>query len=637
MKQFFTLLFVLVVGLSYADAQKVYYYEDFENGMPATYKTYDVDNNTPFITAFVTKGLGWTTYLGRAASTSWYNPAGTANDWMVTEAISVPVASNPNNRVQLVWDEQASSPQYSDGYEVYVTEAGQKVSDFTTKLLTISPTMAGAASATGALRAVDLTAYAGKTVYFAFRNNTYDGEALYIDNIAMVELTQNEMRSNAIANKIYNKAGNITIKGTMTNLGWDKVTSFDFNYSIDNGPVAKGNVTGTSIDALSSGTYDCNIPWAVANSGKHNIAIWPTNINGVSDGLALGDTTNLEVYVYTTAEEVSRTTLMETYTSSSCPPCKPGNETINTVVNSLTEDKPLQVKFQQDFPGNGDPYRTVETVNRRDYYSINAIPDTRIDGDYLAVNPNGLVAANITGAQARKGLVNFDVKYSIDLANQSIKVYGTWTPTVDMLDNTWFELAIAEKTTKKNVTTNGEVSFEHVVKKMVPDENGTSVTGILAYEPQTFEFTYTFPGKYRLPANGLAANIIDLSKEHSVEDFNNLEATMWIENGRDQFVLNATTAAFTTSANEITSIQKFKVYPNPSSQFANVAINVNEALNGKLIVTDILGKVLWSADKNVVVGDNTFDIPVVNQLAPGTYNVTFKSGLKVATTELIVK
>lgn len=634
MKQFFTLLFVLVVGLSYADAQTVYYYEDFEMGMPATYKTYDVDNNTPVTTGVTFKGFGWIAYQGRAMSTSYYSPSGTSNDWMVTEAIPVPVATDPNNRVQLVWDEQTSDPSYPDGYEVYISESGQTVADFTTKLLTVAPT---ATSSVGGLRSIDLSAYAGKTVYFAFRNNTFDGTYLFLDNIALVELTQNDMRANSIANKIYNKAGNVTIKGVMTNLGWDKVSSFDFNYSIDNGPVAKGNVTGVSIGALATGTYDCTIPWTASASGKHSIAIWPTNINGITDGVALGDTSTLDVYVYTTADEVSRNTLMETYTSSSCPPCKPGNEKITSVVNSLTEDKPLQVKFQQDFPGTGDPYRTVETVNRRDYYSINAIPDTRIDGDYLALNPNGLVAANITGAQARKGLITFDAKYSIDVPNQTIKVYGTWTPTVDMMDNTWFELAIAEKTTKKNVTSNGEVSFEHVVKKMVPDENGTNVTGILANEPQTFEFTYVFPGKYRLPKDGQAANIIDLTKEHSVEDFNNLEATMWVENGRDQFVLNATAVAFTTSANEITSIQKFKVYPNPSSQYANVAINVNEALNGKLIVTDILGKVLWSADKNVVVGDNTFDIPVVNQLTPGTYNVTFKSGLKVATQELIVK
>ena len=636
MKQIFTILFVLVIGLKFADAQTVYYYEDFTAGMPATYKTYDVDNKVPFITAFATQGKGWVVFQGRAASTSWYNPAAAANDWMVTEGIQVPAASSMDNRVQLVWTEQASSATYADGYEVYVSEAGQAVADFTTKLLTITPAQAAAFAATGTLRAADLSAYAGKTVYFAFRNNTFDGEALFIDEIALVELTKNEMRSSEITNKIYNKAGDITITGDMVNLGWDKVTSFDFNYSVDNGPVTKATVSTANISALATATYSCSIPWNGVGSQKHEIAIWPTNINGVADGDALGDTSTLQVYVYTPEDKVDRTPMLETYSSSSCPPCKPGNEKIQAVVNAMSE-KPIQLKFQQDFPGTGDPYTTTETLDRRFYYGINGIPDTRIDGDFLALNPNGLVEKNITDAQARPGLVSFSAKYEIDEANQAIKVYGTWTPTVEMMDNNWFMLAISEKLTTKNISTNGEVEFHHVVKKLYPDAAGTAVAGLLADEPQSFEFTYTFPGKYRLPANGQAANIIDLTTEHSVEEFSDLEAIMWVENGRDQFVLNTYAAEFTTNSNEITSIQKFKVYPNPSSEIANVAINVNEPLDGQLILTDIMGRTIWSVDQNVTVGENIINIPVINQLAAGTYNVIFKSGFKVASQELIVK
>ncbi|MBL7829507.1 MAG: choice-of-anchor J domain-containing protein [Saprospiraceae bacterium] len=636
MKQIFTLFMVMFIGLNLAEAQTIYYYQDFSMGMPASYKTYDVDNLTPNITAFATKGKGWVVYQGRAASTSWYTTAGTANDWMVTESIQVPAAVNPDNRVQLVWSEQTSSASYPDGYKVYVSEKGQAVADFTTELLTVTPAQAAAFAATGTLRAVDLTAYAGKTVYFAFRNNTFDGEALFIDDIALVELTKNEMRSNEVTNKIYNKAGNITVSGTMVNLGWEKVTSFDFNYSIDNGPVTKGTVTNASIGALATGEYSCTIPWSGTGSQQHEIAIWPTNINGNSDGEAEGDTSTLKVYVYSPSDIIGRTTVLESFSSSTCPPCAPGNVVIQNVVASLTE-KPIQLKYQQDFPGTGDPYNTVETLNRRYYYGINAIPDTRIDGDFLALNPNSLVAKNITDAQLRPGLVSFAAKYEIDAANQSIKVYGTWTPTVDMMDNNWFMLAIAEKLTSKNKTTNGETEFHHVVKKLYPDFGGTNVTGILANEPQAFEFTYTFPGKYRLPATGQAANVIDLSTEHSVEEFDDLEAIMWVENGRDQFILNAYAAEFTTSSNQISSIQKFRVYPNPSSQFANVAINVNEPLNGQLIVTDVLGKTIWSTNQNVTVGENIINIPVVSQLAPGTYNVIFKSGFKVATQELIVK
>jgi hypothetical protein len=41
--------------------------------------------------------------------------------------------------------------------------------------------------------------------------------------------------------------------------------------------------------------------------------------------------------------------------------------------------------------------------------------------------------------------------------------------------------------------------------------------------------TYTFNGNYRLPSNGQAANIIDNSTEHSVEEFGDLAMLSWIQ------------------------------------------------------------------------------------------------------------
>ncbi len=635
MKRIFTLLmFVLLCTLN-TNAQTIYYLEDFENGMPADYKTYDLDGLTPAAYPQF-KGLGWIAIGGIAASTSYYSPSGAANDWMVTKGISIPAASNPDNRVQLVWFEQTTDASYPDGYEVYVSETGQAVADFETKLLTVTPTQAAATAATGTLRTIDLSAYAGKTVYFAFRNNTFDGTVLIIDNITVVELGRYDMAAESVTNKIYNKSGNITIKGRWSNYGWDQVKNFNFNYTVDGGAVTTANVGSATINPLDTKEYSASIPWASTAVGKHEIAIWPTNINGQSDGEVLGDTSYLTVYVYDTDAEVTRNTLLETYTSSSCPPCKPGNEKIASVLNGVNV-QPLQVKFQQDFPGTGDPYCTAETVARRGYYSINAIPDTRIDGDFLALNPNGLVAKNVTDAQNRAGLVNYDTKYKISADSQSITVFGTWSPTVDMMLGNVFHFAISEKQTNKNKTSNGETVFYHVVKKMYPSLEGTNVDDISAGDVVSFEFTYTFPGKYRLPANGQAANVINLATEHSVENFNNLEVVMWIENTRDQYILNSGLAQFTTASNEISSIQKFVVYPNPSNEFANVSINLNEALNGQLIVTDMAGRELWSAAQTLSAGNNTIELPIVSSLAAGTYNVTFKSGYKVASQELIVK
>ena len=84
-------MFVLLCTLN-TNAQTIYYLEDFENGMPADYKTYDLDGLTPAAYPQF-KGLGWIATGGIAASTSYYSPSGAANDWMVTKGISIPAAS----------------------------------------------------------------------------------------------------------------------------------------------------------------------------------------------------------------------------------------------------------------------------------------------------------------------------------------------------------------------------------------------------------------------------------------------------------------------------------------------------------------------------------------------------------------
>lgn len=65
--------------------------EDFNQGIPVTWKTYDVDGRTPdssllslMTAAWVANEDGIDTF---ATSTSWYNPAGASNDWLVSPPI----------------------------------------------------------------------------------------------------------------------------------------------------------------------------------------------------------------------------------------------------------------------------------------------------------------------------------------------------------------------------------------------------------------------------------------------------------------------------------------------------------------------------------------------------------------------
>ena len=97
MKQIFTLLTVCFFAFSGLNAQTVLFQDDFQTaGFPTGYTLYDVDGNTVnsqiagvFPNAW--NRLQFTSNPGAwfIASTSMYNPTGTANDWVITPKIQL--------------------------------------------------------------------------------------------------------------------------------------------------------------------------------------------------------------------------------------------------------------------------------------------------------------------------------------------------------------------------------------------------------------------------------------------------------------------------------------------------------------------------------------------------------------------
>ena len=111
-----------------------------------------------------------------AMSSSWYDPAGTSNDWLISPQITLPAAA-----AFLQWDAKAQDPQYKDGYKVMLApNGGNTVADFTVQLFSIA-----AENSTWTTRTISLAAYAGTNVRIAFVNNSNDMFVLLVDNISV--------------------------------------------------------------------------------------------------------------------------------------------------------------------------------------------------------------------------------------------------------------------------------------------------------------------------------------------------------------------------------------------------------------------------------------------------------------------
>lgn len=177
MKQILLLCLSWLLLLQFATAQ-VIFFEDFQQGIPASFTLINNDNKTPASQVSVVNNA-WVAYEWNtqthdtaAISTSWYSPAAQADDWMITSPILL------SAKATLSWKAVALDPDFRDGYEVRISTSGKNIGDFTTVLFSTNAEQTILTN-----HSADLQAYTGQTVYLAFRNNSYNKNLLLVDDI----------------------------------------------------------------------------------------------------------------------------------------------------------------------------------------------------------------------------------------------------------------------------------------------------------------------------------------------------------------------------------------------------------------------------------------------------------------------
>lgn len=420
----------------------------------------------------------------------------------------------------------------------------------------------------------------------------------------------------------YLVVGSNNITGVVRNIGTTTITSLTLNYTINGGSPIPDVITGLSIAPLATYSFTHSIPWVSAASGTYLADCYATDLNGSNaDQNTSNDVRTKTLNVLT--EIVQRVPLFEMFTSSTCPPCYQGNIDFQDVVNPLPATNHVYLKYQQDFPGTGDPYTTSEGLTKRTtVYGINSIPRLEIDGGYDN-NPTNFPVTTYQAARAIPAQYKMTGTYTADTTARTYSAKIIYSPLFDAVD-TRLNVAIMENTTSLNVKTNGETAFYHVMKKMLPDETGTLLTNIPAGTWDSVTVTYTFNGNYRLPIDGQAANIIDNSTENSVEEFGDLTMVGWMQSPlpnkqvyqAHNFILDSTTGMYEMNK----TVNSILIYPNPADEFTAVEISLNEMEKMKVQLMDVNGRTLEVQEINGKSGLTTVKFNT-SQLAAGVYHV----------------
>ncbi len=409
--------------------------------------------------------------------------------------------------------------------------------------------------------------------------------------------------------------GDIDIKGTLRNVGTTTITSIDINYTIDGGNTVTATLNGINISPL--GTYNFTHPTKYTPvAGTRNIEVWASNLNGNADEKTENDRLNGTFQVYASATE--RKSLHEVFTSSTCPPCKPGNENLENNIFPFRDNKITVVKYQYNFPGVGDPYYTQEAAQRGTFYGgINSVPRLEVDGAWND-NPNNYNTIILDNYQTKPALVEVTAEYTIN--HKTVSVDVNINPLADInSSSTRLYVAVVEGTTRNNVKNNGETEFVNVMKKMLPAANGTLVGALSEGVEKDYSLTYTFNGEYILPAN--ASSPVNHATNHTVEEFSDLKVVVWLQDATTREVFQsawATGGPINVSTNKLNADFGLKLFPNPANNQLFVNYNTQNATSVKFTLIDALGKVVKVQTTESIQGENSGLINV-NELANGVY------------------
>ena len=198
-------------------------------------------------------------------ATSWFSPAGQADNWMMFGPITVPVTGG-----ELIWRVK-NNPAWRDGYEVKVATAGSVPpisGDFLNPNIysrtDANPNPTDAVDTVWATITTQLPAYCnGNTTWFAFHHNANDMDVLYIDEILVID---NPM-SVSDNNKDFSLSQNVPnpANGSTT-----------FNYSLTN----NSNVSFNVYDVMGNIVYSQNE--ANQSAGAHRFDM---NTSNLSNGM----------------------------------------------------------------------------------------------------------------------------------------------------------------------------------------------------------------------------------------------------------------------------------------------------------------------------------------------------------------
>ena len=427
--------------------------------------------------------------------------------------------------------------------------------------------------------------------------------------------------------------GSVSIQGVFTNVGTQTVTSLTANYRVNNGPVVSAPLTGLSVASLDTGAFVHPTAFVPTVGGVLRVRAWMSLPNGSPDQQLANDTMRTTLVVGDST--MRRKVVLEDFTSSTCPPCRPGN--INTrAINTqpANRDKFVEIKLQQNFPAPGtDPYYSVESGARFNYYAGGFVPYMILDGSNLwsgndpsNANSNGYTAADLNAAYARPALARVGGTYTI--SGTTVAAQATIKPLLAVpAGRLVARMYITERESSLNARTNGETRFYDVMKKMLPDQNGTPLPALASGQTFSLNLSHTFP-----------APTLPVTWQY-VEHFDSLRVVVLVQDALTKAIYQGEhlTLRRPSATRRAQSGPAFVLVPNPAAGRSAVELTLARPATVRVDVLDGLGRVVLARPAQTLpAGSQQLALDLSRQAA-GLYTVRLTTEQGVSTQKLTLE
>lgn len=634
-----TLLSALVLMAGYSVQAQTHFSDNFNDGDLAGWTSIDNDSdpatsnpnydewyNANFSSSFSSLGAG------SAVSRSWAaNVAYSPDNLLVSPAIDLTSAASSGLNLLFNIGTLEGSPYHAEHYAVYVT-TGNTLSAITSST-PVHETTLSTPAAMGAVT-VDLSSYAGQTVYITFRHyNCVDMNTLILDDVTVKNLLPDDASLNAVSLARYAQMGsNNTLQFSVENKGSNAITSLDIDW---NDGTAHSATIPVNIAPGATGTVSHPTSVSYATVVEKSLAIAITSVNGNTDS----DPSNNAgaAKINTVSAIVPKAVVIEEGTGTWCGWCPRGAVAMEYMYDTygaggqfvgiaVHNNDPMTVAAYDNaagisgFPGcNVDRSLMGESVsqglfegfynNRKDMVVPASVSGTfSVNGSAVTVDASATFKTNFAAADYRLAVVitEDDVKGTTSQYAQ-VNYYAGGA-----------QGAMGGYESLPNPVPAAQMVYDHVGRALLGGYDGQagSVPAAIT-DGSTANYTFNFT----VPSGQVRANM------HAV--------VLLIDNSNGEIVnaksMRLTSAGLNEEAADIT----MEVFPNPATDVVKVSFDA-EGQDYAVTVYNLQGQVVRNIEVNNANGAQEVSVPVA-ELAKGNYLVTVSTNGVSHTKQITVK